>query len=120
MKLAGDRGGKIPAQEPDAWRKPVVLLVDHSTVRAPEIFAASLKENGVAKLVGEQTYGDFVDNTMIDLSDGSAIVMKTGKYVTGKGLDYNGKGLPVDVQATSADGQLRAAVKLLSGVGGRS
>ena len=65
------------------------------------MLAAGLKENGAAKLVGERTYGDFGDSTLIDLADGSAVVMSTGKYVTPKGVDYNGKGVPVDVQASS-------------------
>lgn len=109
-----------PAQGPDIWTKPVALLVDKSTSRAPEVLAASLRENGVAKLVGEKTYGDFMDTTVMDLADGSAVMMSTGKYLTGKGVDYNTKGLPVDVSANTSDQQLKAAIKLLSGAGGKS
>jgi len=117
--LIKSRGRKVPVRisgsEGVTWRKPVVLLVDRSTTRVPEVLAAGLKDSGVAKLVGEKTYGDFVDTTVIDLADGSAVVMATGKYVTGKGLDYNGKGLPVDVQASSNDQQLKEAIRLLGG-----
>lgn len=111
---------RIPAVPGNAWKRPVVLLVDHSTTRAPEVLAAGLKENGVAKVVGEKTYGDFMDSTVIDLADGSAVVMSTGKYVTAKGTDFNGKGLAVDVQASTNDQQLREAIRLLSAAGGKS
>lgn len=121
--LIKSRGRKVPVRisgsEGVTWRKPVVLLVDRSTTRAPEVLAAGLKDSGVAKLVGEKTYGDFADTTVIDLADGSAVVMATGKYVTGKGLDYNGKGLPVDVQANSTDQQLKEAIRLLGGAAGK-
>jgi len=104
----------------DVWRKPVVVLVDGSTARAPEVLASGLKENGVAQLVGKKTYGDFKDTTVLDLADGSAVMMTTGKYVTIKGVDFSGKGLPVDIQAASDSEQIREAVKLLSAAGSRS
>ncbi len=119
--LIKSRGRKSPIHLPSvnggAWHSPVVLLVDRGTVRAPEVLAASLREAGAAKVVGEQTYGNFTDNTLIDLADGSGILMATGKYVTAKGYDYNGKGLPVDVKADTADQQMKAAIKLASAGG---
>jgi carboxyl-terminal processing protease len=111
---------RIPAPEGRTWQKPVVLLVDGSTTKAPEVLAAALKDSGIAKLVGEKTYGDFSDSTLIDLADGSAVVIASGKYVTGKGVDYNRKGLPVDVQASTSDLQIKEAIRLLSGSGGKS
>ena len=97
------------------WTKPVVILVDGSTAKAAELFAASLKDMNVAKLVGEKTFGDFSDTTLIDLADGSAIIMSSGKYVTGAGNDYHRKGVPVNVEASSDESQMKEAIKLLSG-----
>lgn len=101
------------------WGKPVVLLVDGSTNRAPEVLAAGMRENGIAKLVGQKTYGAFQDTTLIDLADGSAVVLSTGKYVTPKGVDYNGKGVPVDVTAATDEQQMKEATRLLSAAGGK-
>lgn len=106
--------------EGQAWGKPVVVLVDGSTTRVPEVLAAALRENGVAKLIGQKTYGALHDTTMIDLADGSAVIVATGKYVTPKGVDYNGKGVPVDVQAATEEQQMKEAAKLLGAAGGRS
>lgn len=112
------RASDLPGSE--TWKKPVVLLVDKTTSRAPEILAAGLKESGATQLVGQKTYGDFINTTIIDQIDGSAIVMTTGKYLTSKHLDYNKKGLPADVVVTSGDQQLKEAVKLLSAAGEKS
>lgn len=122
--LLRSRGRKMavtasPGHRAESWGKPVVVLVDGSTTRAPEVLAAGLKEAGAAKLVGEKTYGAFQDTTMIDLADGSAVMMSTGKYVTPKGLDFNGKGVPVDVQASTNDQQMKEAARLLSAAGGK-
>ena len=115
---------KIPAfAKEDTWNKPVVVLVNRGTARTPEVLASALKENGVARLVGEKTYGDFIETTLIDQRDGSAVMMTTGKYLTSKGGDYLKVGLPVDVpvaHAGSGDPQLNEAVKLLSSAGSRS
>lgn len=106
---------RIPSANGMPWTKPVVMLVDGSTAKAAELFAASLKDMNVAKLVGEKTFGDFSDTTLIDLADGSAIIMSSGKYVTGAGNDYHRKGVPVNVEASSDESQMKEAIKLLSG-----
>ena len=115
---------KIPAlAAEDAWRTPVVVLVNHGTARTPEVLASALKENGVARLVGEKTYGDFTQTTLIDQLDGSAIMMTTGKYLTSRGGDYVKVGLPVDVAVAHVgpgDPQLDEAVRLLSSAGSGS
>ncbi len=106
-------------QNAKTWEKPMVVLVDRATSKVAEVLAAGLKDSASAKIVGEKTYGDFIDTTVIDLADGSAVIMATGKYVTAKGLDYNGKGLPVDAQAATSDQQMKEAVRLLA-AGGKS
>lgn len=126
--LQQSRGRKsqisIPAgEQDDAWKKPVVVLVNKGTARIPEILAAALRDNRVARIVGEKTYGDFSYSTLIEQRDGSAVMLTTGVFLTSKGGDYNGQGLPVDVEVTSSaagDAQLREAIKLVSAREGRS
>lgn len=113
----------IPSAQGDVWSKPVAVLVDGGTARTAELFASALKEHSVAKLVGQKTYGDFMSVTLIEQPDGSAISMTTGEYMTARGGRYEGKGLPVDVNARatqSGDGQLKEALKMLESGGGRS
>ena len=61
-----------------------------------------------APLVGEPTYGDLAHTTLMELDDGSGVLMTTGKYLSGKGQDYSGKGVPVDVQVALAAVKVRS------------
>ncbi len=45
------------AFEEGVWRGPVVVLVDRRTASAAEGFAAILRDNGAAVVIGERTYG---------------------------------------------------------------
>lgn len=114
---------KIPGASSDiAWKKPVVTLVNGGTARMAEVLASALKENGVAKLVGDKTYGDLTQTTLLDQKDGSSVMITTGIYLTSKNGNYSGTGVPVDVKSAltgSGDSQLNEAVKMLAGSGGK-
>lgn len=43
--------------EEGVWRGPLVVLVDRRTASAAEGFAAMLRDNGAAVVIGERTYG---------------------------------------------------------------
>lgn len=43
--------------EEGAWSGPLVVLVDHGTASAAEGFAAILRDNGAATVLGERTWG---------------------------------------------------------------
>ena len=40
-----------------AWRGPLAVLMDHDTASAAELFAALLRDNDAAALIGEKTHG---------------------------------------------------------------
>ena len=64
-----------------------------NTASAAEIFIAALTENNKAVSVGHRTFGKGTQQDFILLSDGSALVLTTGKMLTPTGLDYQGLGL---------------------------
>ena len=101
----------------NAIAKPIVVLVNAGTSGAAENLAAALREQGVGILVGERTYGDGLQHTMFILSDGSAVTLTTGKFLTPKGMDFQEKGLAVDAPVASStdsrDTQLEAGMKTL-------
>ena len=77
---------------------PLVIMVDHNTASAAEVFTAALKENGRAKVVGEQTFGKGIIQTIRELSDNNGgVAVTVARYETPKHNDINKSGIPVDV-----------------------
>jgi carboxyl-terminal processing protease len=64
---------------------PLVVLVDYGSASAAEILAASLRDNGRATLVGEQTFGTGTVLNTFTLSDGSAIRLAVRDWLTPSG-----------------------------------
>jgi hypothetical protein len=50
-------GGRIELQGSGRWTGPVLILADRGTASASESFIAWLKQNGVARVLGERTAG---------------------------------------------------------------
>lgn len=104
---------------------PIVVLVNGNTASASEIFAAALKENGKATIVGEKTYGKGVIQELISLRDGSGIKVTIEEYLTPNRNKINKVGITPDKEVTlpdtvtsiyniekTEDTQLQEAIKL--------
>lgn len=95
---------------------PVVVLVNEGTASVAELAAGTLRDAGAATLVGTKTFGDGLVQTPLLLKDGSAAILTTGKMLTAKGTDFNGKGISPDktiARTTKSDVQREEAVKVL-------
>ena len=64
---------------------PMVVVVNADTYAAAEFFAAALQDYNWAGVVGERTTGKGRIQTTIELTDGSAVRISTGKYLTPTG-----------------------------------
>jgi len=73
------RGGLLDADI------PLAVLIDYGSASAAEILAAALRDNGRARLVGEQTYGTGTVLNTFTLSDGSALRLAVLDWLTPAG-----------------------------------
>jgi carboxyl-terminal processing protease len=64
---------------------PLVVLVNHGTAGPAEIVAASIMENARGDVVGDKTFGSGSIQKVIDMPDGSALILSVAKYYTPSG-----------------------------------
>ncbi len=76
---------------------PLVILVNHGSASGSEIVAAALQDYQRAIILGTQTFGKGSVQTVIPLSDGSAIRLTTSKYFSPKGRMIHGQGVTPDI-----------------------
>lgn len=75
---------------------PVTVLTDNGTSQAAEVFAAALRGNTRATLVGERTLGRAASQELVPLPDGSALWLSTARFLAPDGTAIHGKGLTPD------------------------
>lgn len=89
---------------------PMVVLVNENSASASEVLTGALKDYDAATVVGTQTFGKGIVQSLIPLSDGSAVKLTTSHYYTPGGLDIHGKGISPDVEVELGDEARRMAV----------
>jgi carboxyl-terminal processing protease len=67
---------------------PLVVLVNHDTAGAAEIVAAAILENARGDILGDKTFGVGSVQKVIEIPDGSALILSIAKYYspTGKAI----------------------------------
>jgi carboxyl-terminal processing protease len=101
----------------------MIVLVDGGSASASEILAGALQEHGIAKLMGEQTFGKGSVQELVGLDDGSSLKVTVARWFTPNGVSISEGGLTPDifVERTpqqvieGVDPQLQAAIEYLNG-----
>ncbi len=75
---------------------PMAILVNGKSASAAELFSASLRDFKGAKLIGTQTYGKGVMQTLAPMPDGGGLNLTVATYQTTKSECYHGVGLEPD------------------------
>ena len=89
-----DKNGNQEVTESDGMciQLPMCVLINGETYGEAEVCAAALQEFQWATVIGEPTTGKTRTQETIALSDGSAIRLSTGSYLTGSGVDISAHG----------------------------
>jgi carboxyl-terminal processing protease len=76
---------------------PMVVLVGPGSASGAELLASALQDNGRAILIGERTFGKATVNQLHELSDGGALYVTVGRWLTPKGVPIEGVGVEPDI-----------------------
>ncbi len=86
------------AQPGDAARGlPVIVLVDAGSASAAEIVAGALQEHHRALVMGERTFGKGSVQTLLPLSQSTALRLTTARYFTPSGKSVQEGGITPDI-----------------------
>ena len=98
-----------------------VVLVNGGTASGAEILAGALQDYGIAKIIGEKTFGKGSVQTFLKLENGSALKMTVAEWLTPKDRQIDKIGIEPDVKVVltdedakaEKDPQLEKAIELL-------
>lgn len=82
---------------------PLVVLVNRGTAGAAEIVAAAVLDNTRGDVLGDKTFGDGSVQKLLEVPDGSALILSIAKYYTPKGKVIQETGVTPNIQVASLD-----------------
>lgn len=75
------------------WTQPLTVLIDTGTAGPAEILAGAIADNHRGETVGVRTYGTASEQKLIQLEDGSALILTTANYYTPGGKEIPAEGV---------------------------
>lgn len=98
-----DAGGKRPQQIESSKgynvfndKLKMVVLVDQGSASASEILAGALREQGIAKLVGEKTFGKGSVQELVEITPETSLKVTIARWLTPLGHSISQNGLTPD------------------------
>jgi len=118
---AGTQTANLDLRLVPAYQLPIAIILNDRAGSAPEVFAASLRENHRATIVGSLSMGCLGGEIDAPLgSDGSRLYVVKQEYVGAvSGAHYNNVGIPPDVPAVDTAAVAVATELLLRQIAGR-
>ena len=104
-------------EDPDLNNLKIVVLVNRGTASASEIVAAALRDNNLATIVGETTFGKGTVQEINFFGDGTALKMTVARWLSPNEDEIQSVGIApdfeiVDDEATTKDEALEKALSL--------
>jgi carboxyl-terminal processing protease len=103
------QGQKYPRQafsaDPgkDITKLPIAVLVNRGTAGPAEIVASAILENARGDVVGDKTFGDGSVQKLIDMPDGSALILSVAKYYSPGGKAIQDSAVTPNVLVADVD-----------------
>lgn len=86
---------------------PIAVIVNGNSASAAEIFAGNMQDYGVAEIVGTTTYGKGIVQSVVPLSDGSAIKLTIAQYFNPSGNTVHKVGITPDKEVELDEDQAK-------------
>ena len=105
----------------EVFDKPLAVLVNGNSASASEIYSGAIQDHKIGTIVGTQTYGKGVVQSVYDLKDGTCLKLTVSEYFTPNGRTIHGEGVTPDVEVeyvadknnADKDNQLEKAVEVI-------
>ncbi|NJR17375.1 MAG: S41 family peptidase [Calothrix sp. CSU_2_0] len=95
------------ANKTSLTKLPLAVLIDNNSASASEILTGALKDNNRAVVIGSQSFGKALVQSVHQLGDGSGVAITIAHYYTPKGTDINKKGIVPDIKLDLSEAQQR-------------
>jgi len=82
---------------------PLVVLVNRGTAGAAELVASAIQDNGRGDVLGDKTFGEGSVQKLIEVPDGSALILSIAKYYTPNGKVIQDTGITPNILVASND-----------------
>ncbi len=97
-----------------AWSLPVAVLIGNGTAGPAEIVASAISDNKRGDTVGERTYGIASQQKLIEMDNGSALILTVALYYSPSGKNIAAEGIAPTVEIHPSIDSLMAANDVLS------
>ncbi len=101
-----DKNGGIETEFSDEENKltlPMAVLINGYSASAAEVFTAAIQDYKLATIIGEQSYGKGVVQSIFRMPDGTGMKFTTMNYYTPSGRSIDGVGITPDIVVTIPD-----------------
>jgi carboxyl-terminal processing protease len=82
---------------------PMAVLVNRGTAGAAELVASAILDNSRGDVLGDKTFGEGSVQKLIEVPDGSALILSVAKYYTSGGKVIQDTGITPNIPVASND-----------------
>lgn len=102
-----DRHGTVSEERssPEHWDIPMAVLINGNSASGSELFSAAVQDYGRGIIIGEQSFGKGIVQTVTTFpEDGAGMQYTTAAYYTPNGRSIHGSGVTPDVVVKPSEG----------------